>query len=62
MASRLGPVTGYWVLIIAALVLAKLFNWVDIENSWEMIKFIGLVTVAYLALQGVFFAAKIIKK
>jgi|GEM_PF-4428146 len=61
--SRLGPVTGYWVLIIAALILAKVFNWVDVENTWEMIKFVGMVTMAYLVLQGALLAVrKIIKK
>ena len=51
LASRLGPVTGYWVLVIAALLLAKIFNWVDIENTWEMIKYVGAITAAYLVLQ-----------
>jgi hypothetical protein len=48
IASKLGPITGYWILIIAALGLAKLFNWVDVENTMEMIKFVGIITGFYL--------------
>lgn len=50
IASKLGPITGYWILIIAALGLAKLFNWVDVENTMEMIKFVGIITGFYLVI------------
>jgi polyferredoxin len=61
-ASRLGPVTAYWILIVVALLLAKVFNWVDIENTMEMLKYVGLITLGYLVLQGIIYLFKSFKK
>ncbi|MEI8215893.1 MAG: hypothetical protein WCF96_02230 [Eubacteriales bacterium] len=52
IVNKLGPITGYWILIIAALGLAKLFNWVDIENTMATIKFIGIITLGYVGVYG----------
>jgi hypothetical protein len=62
VASKLGPVTGYWILIIAALLMAKLFNWVDIENTYEMIKYVGMISVGYVVLYGALHLFKKFKK
>jgi fumarate reductase subunit D len=48
IVSKLGPITGYWILIIIALGLAKLFNWVDVNNTMEMLKFVAIITGIYL--------------
>ncbi len=49
-ASRLGPVTGYWILIIAAIGLAKLLNLIDLNDTMATIKYLGFVTVGYIVL------------
>ena len=62
IVSKLGPITGYWILIIAALGLAKLFNWVDVENTMEMIKFVGIITGFYLLIFAILALLRSIKK
>ena len=62
IVTKLGPVTGYWILIIIALLLAKIFSWVDIENTMEMIKYVGVISVAYVALYGILYFFRKFKK
>jgi hypothetical protein len=62
IASKLGPITGYWILIIAALGLAKVFNWVDIENTMEMLKFVGIITLIYVLVFGLFSLLRSLKR
>ncbi len=52
--SKMGPVTGYWILIIAAIGMAKLMNWVDLDNTAEMIKYLGFITIGYIVLNAAY--------
>lgn len=54
-ASKLGPVTGYWILIISAILLAKVFNWVNIDDTLELLKYIGVISAAYVCVFGIMY-------
>jgi hypothetical protein len=61
-ASKLGPITGYWILIIAAIGAAKLLNLVDLNDTMATIKYLAFISLAYIILNAAYKGLSRIKK
>lgn len=60
--SKLGPVTGYWILILIAIGMAKLMNWVDLNDTMAAIKYLAFVTLGYIVLNAAYAGYNSFKK
>jgi len=61
-ASKLGPITGYWILILAALGAAKLLNLVDLNDTMATIKYLAFISLAYIILNAAYMGFNRLKK
>ena len=61
-ASKLGPVTGYWILIIFALGAAKLLNLLDLDDTMATIKYLAFISIGYIVLYAAYSALGRFKK